>query len=143
MDNNATTRADPKVVEVMMHYLTEEYGNSESVHHFGGDLRYVEDDVGEKVVQLFNGTPTNLYFTSGATEANNWALRGVMKRATGKHIITSTVKHPSVLNVCKQLELEGYPVTYFPATREGVVELGALIASVREDTGLVSILYYQ
>ncbi len=141
MDNNATTRADPLVAEVMVHYLTEEYGNSESVHHFGGDLRYVEDDARENVTRLFNGNPANLYFTSGATEANNWALRGVMKRAKGKHIITSTVEHPSVLNVCKQLELDGYQVTYLPVTMEGVVELDALIASVREDTSLVSIMY--
>lgn len=141
MDNNATTMVDPLAAEAMLHFLTEEYGNSESIHHFGGDLQYAEQEAREKIAMLFNGKPDNIYFTSGATESNNWAIKGVMKRSSKKHIITTSIEHPSVINVCKEMELNGYDVTFLPVTRDGVITVDKLAESVREDTALVSIMY--
>ena len=141
LDNNATTKVAPEVAEFVVHYFLCDYGNSESSHSFGSNLQYVEKAAKDNIAKLLNGNPNNFYFTSGATESNNWALKGIMKRSKKKHLIISQIEHPSVLNVAKELERDGYDVTYLPVTKDGVVTLENLADAIRDDTALVSIMY--
>jgi len=141
IDNNATTKVAPEVAEIMVHYFLCEYGNSESLHSFGSNLQYMEKSARNRLAKLLNGDPNNFYFTSGATESNNWALKGIMKRSKKKHLITSQVEHPAIINVAKELERDGYNVTYLPVNKDGVVKLENLVDSIIDDTTLVSIMY--
>jgi len=141
LDNNSTTKAAPEVVDVMKQYFLCDYGNSESTHAFGSNLQYVEQGARESLARLINGRPKNIYFTSGATESNNWVLRGVMKHSDKRHLVISAVEHPSVLNVAQYLEKEGYRVTYLSVTDQGVVRLEDLMTAATDETALVSVMY--
>jgi cysteine desulfurase len=142
LDNSATTPTDPRVVEAMMPFLTDVYGNASSIHYFGQQARAEIDRARHKVAELLNARVNEVLFTSGGTEANNLAIRGLVQanEKHGRHIITSAIEHPSVKNVCEDLEKNGFEVTYLPVYENGIVRLDDLRAAIRDDTVLVSIM---
>jgi cysteine desulfurase len=143
MDHAATTPLAPEVLEAMVPYFSERYGNPSSLHSFGREARAAVDDARSDVAALLNAEPSEIYFTSGGTESDNLAIKGIARKNTkkGRHIITSSIEHPAVLEVCKALTREGFEVTYLPVTREGVVEVGTVEEAVREDTILISVMH--
>src|SRR5512139_2571944 len=110
LDNSATTQVDPAVIDAMLPYLSEKYGNASSIHHFGQDARAAVDRARHQVAGLLNARPSEIVFTSGGTESNNLALRGIIDIARQRHnapvphIVTTAIEHPAVLNVCEDLE---------------------------------------
>lgn len=143
-DHSATTPVHPEVAQAMMAYLTEEYGNPSSIHAFGRRVRKGVEDARQQVSQLINARPVELFFTSGGTEADNWAIRGAAyaNRARGNHIITTAVEHHAVLDCCQALEKEGFAVTYLPVEPEtGFVRQEDLLGALRPETILVSVMF--
>lgn len=142
LDNAATTPISSEVLNEMMPYFTSMYGNPSAVHSFGREAKHALDVARERVARGIGCEPSEIYFTSGSTEANNWALYGIAtaNRAKGRHIITSKIEHPSVLNMCKHLEDEGFRVTYLDVDNYGFVKLDQLIHHLDSDTILVSIM---
>jgi cysteine desulfurase len=142
LDNSATTQIDPEVLEAMMPYLTEAYGNASSIHHFGQTARAAVDKARHQVAALLNARPNEIVFTSGGTEADNLAIRGVLEANpdAGKHIITSAIEHSAVKNTCEDLEKRGYQVTYLPVYDDGIVRLDDIKNAIRDDTALVSVM---
>ncbi|MEC7987022.1 MAG: IscS subfamily cysteine desulfurase [Myxococcota bacterium] len=146
-DNHATTACDPRVVEAMLPYLTEVYGNAASRNHrFGWDAREGVETAREQIASLIGSTAKEIVFTSGATESNNLAIKGIAKyyeRNKGKvgHIITPLTEHKAVLDSCHALERDGWDVTYLNVNSEGLIDLNELQESIREDTVLVSVMY--
>jgi len=142
LDNSATTPIDKEVVEAMLPFLTEKYGNASSIHFFGQEARGAVDKARHQVADLINAKPNQIVFTSGGTESNNLAIRGLceMNEQDGKHIITSQIEHPAVINVCEQLEKHGYEVTYLPVYKDGIVRIEDLENAIRDDTVLISIM---
>jgi cysteine desulfurase len=142
LDNNATTKVDQEVLAEMMPYLCEYYGNASSMHHFGGQLRHRIDESRQRVSQLLHCDPTEIIFTSGGTESDNTAIRGVLaSQPTKKHIITSRVEHPAVRSACRQLQAEGYRLTELPVDSMGRLNLKQLEEAITDDTALVTIMY--
>jgi cysteine desulfurase len=141
MDNSATTPADPRVVEAMLPFLTERFGNASSVHFFGQEARTAIDRARREVAALVGARPNEVVLLSGGTEANNLAIRGVCEQAAahGRHVITSSIEHSSVRGVCDSLEKRGWEVTRLPVYEEGVVRVEDLRAALRPDTVLVTI----
>ena len=142
LDNSATTFTDPEVLEEMLPYFTEVYGNGSSQHFFGRDALKAIDNAREKVARAINCKPNEIYFTSGGTESDNWAIKGIARahRKKGKHIITSVIEHPAVIKTCEALEREGFEVTYVNVDSEGVVSPADIGAAIREGTILISIM---
>lgn len=142
LDNSATTPIDKEVVEAMLPFLTEKYGNASSIHFFGQEARGAVDKARHQVADLINAKPNQIVFTSGGTESNNLAIRGLceMNKKYGKHIITSKIEHPAVLNVCEELETHGYEVTYLPVYEEGIVRVEDVRNAICKDTVLISIM---
>lgn len=143
MDNHSTTRVDPRVVEAMLPYFTEHYGNAASRHHvFGWKAEEAVETARAQVAQLIGADPREIVFTSGATESNNLALKGVagMYRKQGDHIITTAIEHKAVLDPCKRLEHEGFRVTFLPVDRFGQVTVQQVAEAFTEKTILVSIM---
>ena len=142
LDNSATTFTDPEVLEEMLPYFTEVYGNGSSQHFFGRDALKAIDNAREKVARAINCKPNEIYFTSGGTESDNWAIKGIARahRKKGKHIITSVIEHPAVIKTCEALEREGFEVTYVKVDGEGFVSPADIEAAIREDTILISII---
>ena len=125
LDNNATTRIAPEVLEEMMPYLTELYGNPSSMHTFGGQLYRKIEEAREKVASLVNAEPEEIIFTSCGTESDNAAiLSAVESYPRKKHVITTRVEHPAVLNFCKHLARKGYRVTFVPVNHLGPARSG-------------------
>ena len=143
LDNSATTPVDPSVLEVMMPYLTEKFGNASSIHYFGQETRAAVDKARHQVAGLINSRPNEVIFTSGGTESNNLAVRGLMEanRKHGTHIITSAIEHPAVKSVCEDLEKAGFSVTWLPVYENGVVRFEDVKAAVTDSTVLISIMY--
>lgn len=144
LDNNATTAVDPKVLEEMIPYFSEHYGNAASLNHrFGKNAAEGVNIARLRVGNLIEASEKEITFTSGATEAINLAIKGVFNRyqSIGKHIITSTVEHRAVLDVCRYLEKKGAEVTYLPVNRNGQINLNELNAAIRKDTILVALMY--
>ncbi|HIK55220.1 MAG TPA: cysteine desulfurase NifS [Synechococcales cyanobacterium M55_K2018_004] len=143
LDNNATTKVDPAVLEAMLPYLTELYGNPSSMHSFGGQVGKALKEAREQVATLFGAEEASeIVFTSCGTEGNNTAIRAALAaQPDRRHIITTQVEHPCVLNVCKQLEKQGYRVTYLSVDRQGMLDLMELEAALTGDTALVTIMY--
>jgi len=144
LDHNATTPTDPRVVEAMLPYFTEKFGNAASRNHsFGWVAEEGVDYAREQVARLIGADEREIIFTSGATESNNLALKGVadMYKAKGNHIITLTTEHKAVLDTCKILEKQGVEVTYLDVQRDGRVDLQALEAAIRPNTILISVMF--
>ena len=144
LDHNATTPMDPRVLEAMIPYFTENFGNAASRNHsFGWHAEEAVDYAREQVAQLINADPKEIIFTSGATEGDNLAIKGVyeMYASKGNHIITCTTEHKAVLDTCKHLEKLGAEVTYLEVQPDGLVDLKQLEAAMRPTTILVAIMY--
>ncbi len=142
LDNSATTRVAPAVLQTMLPYFTEMFGNASSTHQWGQRAKQAMEEARHQVAQLINATATEIVFTSGGTEADNLAIKGIAEaHATkGKHIITSQFEHPAVLNSCKHLEALGWNVTYLPVYREGLVRLADVEAALTNETVLISVM---
>jgi cysteine desulfurase len=143
MDNHATTPLDPRVLEAMMPYLTSKFGNAASRNHsFGWEAEQAVDAAREQVAKLIGATAKEIIFTSGATESDNLALKGIaeMYRERGNHIITQVTEHKAVLDTCKRLEKHGYRVTYLPVKADGIIDLEDLRRAIDDQTILVSIM---
>ncbi|MFC6646355.1 IscS subfamily cysteine desulfurase [Granulicella cerasi] len=144
MDNHATTPLDPRVLEQMMPYLTGIFGNAASRNHsFGWEAEQAVDKAREQIAKLIGCTSKEIIFTSGATESNNLAIKGVaeMYREKGNHIITQMTEHKAVLDTCKKLEKQGFIVTYLPVQADGLVDIEDIKAAITDKTILVSIMY--
>lgn len=144
LDNNATTPCDPRVVYAMLPYFTEKFGNAASRSHaFGWVAEEAVDYAREQVAKLINAEPKEVIFTSGATEADNLALKGVfeMYASKGNHIITCTTEHKAVLDTCKHIEKLGGEVTYLPVQADGLIDLGELEKAITAKTVLIAIMY--
>ncbi len=144
MDNHATTALDPRVLEAMLPYMTKIYGNAASRNHaFGWEAEQGVEKAREQIAKLINATPKEIIFTSGATEGNNLAIKGVaeMYREKGNHIITQVTEHKAVLDTCKRLEKNGYRVTYLPVQADGLVSVTDIEAAITPETILVTIMY--
>ena len=142
-DNSATTVPYPEVVETMGEVLDQFYGNPSSLHKLGVQAEKVLNQSRDIAAKLLGVQPAEIFFTSGATESNNTALKGVafQYQSRGKHIITSAIEHPAVFDVCKQLEAFGFETTVLPVNEDGVVSVDDLKAALRDDTILVSIMH--
>src|SRR6516165_11379046 len=143
MDNNATTRTDPRVVEAMLPYFTEKFGNAASRSHaFGWEAEEAVEEAREQIGGLIGATAKEVIFTSGATESNNLAIKGVaaMYKKKGNHVITQATEHKAVLDTCKRLEREGFQVTYLPVDRHGQVHAEQVREAITDKTILVTIM---
>ncbi|MFC2342209.1 MAG: cysteine desulfurase family protein [Selenomonas artemidis] len=144
LDYAATTPLDARAYEAMCPYMTDIYGNPSSVHGFGREARRGISHARAQVAALVGALPEEIFFTSGGTESDNWALRGIAEagRAAGRgaHIVTSSVEHHAVLETCRDLETRGFTVTYLPVDTAGRVAPAAVEAALRKDTALVSVM---
>ncbi len=144
LDNNATTPMDPRVLEAMLPYFVEKFGNAASRNHsFGWVAEEAVDYAREQVAKLINADPKEIIFTSGATESDNLALKGVfeMYASKGNHIITATTEHKAVLDTCKHIEKMGGQVTYLEVNPEGLIDLKELENAITDKTILIAIMY--
>ena len=142
MDYAATTYVKPEVLQAMTPFFTEQFGNASSIHSFGRETRTAVEKARAQVAAAIGAQEKEIFFTSGGTEADNWAIRGTAALSKrGKHIITSAVEHHAVLHTCKQLEKEGFEVTYLPVDEKGFIRLDDLRAAIRPDTALISIMF--
>jgi len=144
LDNHATTRVDPRVLEAMLPYFTEHFGNAASRNHqFGWEAEVAVDKGRQQIASLMGATAKEIIFTSGATESNNLAIKGVaeMYANKGNHIITQATEHKAVLDTCKKLEKHGVRVTYLPVKADGLVDLDQLRDAITDKTILISIMY--
>ncbi|MDO8840847.1 cysteine desulfurase NifS [Methanocalculus sp.] len=142
LDHAATTRTHPDVVSAMLPYFTEHFGNPSSLYDLASASRTAIEDARKKVATAVGAVPEEIFFTSGGTESDNWALRGVASAygKKGRHIITSAIEHHAILHTCEALEREGYEVTYLPVDEYGMVQPGAVEAAIRPDTILISVM---
>ncbi|OGW74074.1 MAG: cysteine desulfurase NifS [Nitrospirae bacterium RIFOXYC2_FULL_44_7] len=141
-DNNATTSIAPEVLQEMMPYLKEMYGNPSSTHTFGGQLHRKVEEARGKVAGLIGAEPEEIIFTSCGTESNNTAIMSAVESLPQKkHIVTSAVEHPAVVNFCKYLERKGYRTTFIPVDKQGRLRLDEFSKAIDDDTALVSLMY--
>lgn len=142
LDNNATTKLDPRVLEAIMPFLTDQFGNAASNHDFGVAInQHVKNSRG-MIAEIIGSESNEIIFTSGATEAINLAIKGVGEQyqEKGKHIITVQTEHPAVLDTCKYLETKGFEVSYLPVKQDGLLDFQILKDVIRDDTILVSVM---
>lgn len=142
LDNAATSKISADVYKKMLECFTKCQGNSSSIHKMGRDAEAELEEARAKVAKAIGAKPSEIYFTSGGTEANNWAIKGIARanRSKGNHIITSVIEHPSVLESCKDLEKEGFKVTYVGVDSNGVIDYSQIIKSIGPNTILISIM---
>lgn len=141
MDHNATTPCDRRVMEEMQPYFNEKFGNPSSLYQSARTAKRDIEKAREQVASLLDCSPEEIFFTSGGTEADNWAIRGCAIKNKGRHIITSKIEHHAVLNTCRFMEKNGYEVTYIPVDRYGVVDIEELKKSINKDTFLITIMH--
>jgi cysteine desulfurase len=141
-DHNATTPVHPEVAEAVAPFLGDRFGNPSSIHFAGRDVRKAVEDAREEIAAFYGCRPLEIVFTSSGTESDNLALKGVafLEGNRGKHIVTSQVEHPAVMNTCLFLESQGFRVTYVPVTRQGIVEPESVRKAIGPDTILVSVM---
>src|SRR3989440_3804359 len=139
LDHSAPTPIDPRVVDAMMPYLTEKFGNASSIHQFGQEARAAVDKARRQIAALINARANEIVFTSGGTEANNFAIRGLCEAAQthGRHIVTSAIEHPSVRGVVEYFEQNGWTITRLPVYDDGLVSVDDVRAAISADTVLV------
>lgn len=142
LDNSATTPVDPEVLEEMLPYLSNKFGNASSIHFFGQEARAAMDKARHQVSSLINARPNEITFTSGGTEANNLAIRGLLEanEKYGNKVITSAIEHPSVKSLCEDLEKRGYQISYLPVYEDGIVRIEDVKRAIDEKTVLISIM---
>jgi len=143
LDHNATTPTHPEVVKAMLPYYEEIYGNASSIHQFGQQARKAIDEAREKVADFIGAIQEEIIFTSGGTEADNFAIKGIAyaNEKKGKHIITSSIEHHAVLNPCKYLEKQGFQVTYLPVDKYGLVDPDEVEKAIAKETILITIMH--
>lgn len=142
LDNAATTMTYQEVVIEMSRYFTELYGNPSSIYEFAGKSKSAMEEARITIANTLGASPKEIYFTSGGTESDNWALRSITKtlKKKGNHIITSKIEHPAIMNTCKHLEETGYRVTYINVDENGIIKLRELEQAIEPDTILISIM---
>ena len=144
MDYSATTPVDPRVVDKMVPYLREQFGNPASRSHaYGWDAERAVEEAREQVAALVNADPREIIWTSGATESDNLAIKGAANfyKGKGKHIVTVKTEHKAVLDTCRELERDGFEVTYLDVKDDGLIDLDVFKAALRPDTILVSVMH--
>lgn len=143
LDNAATTKTAPEVVEAMIPYFSEHYGNPSSIYSFAAGNKMVISDQREVIAGVLGAKENEIYFTAGGTESDNWALKATAEayEQKGKHIITTKIEHHAILHTCEYLEKRGYEVTYLNVDKDGVVDLEELKAAIRPDTILISVMF--
>ena len=142
-DNAAMTRLKPEILDEMMPYLTEQYGNPSSIYKYATNSKKAIDDAREKIAKAFNAEAKEIIFTSGASEADNWAIKGIAYslRNKGNHIITTKIEHHAVLHTTEFLEKQGYDVTYLDVDEDGLISLEQLEKSITDKTILISVIF--
>ena len=142
-DNAATTKLDDEVLKEMLPYLKDNYGNPSSIYKLGREARKAIEDSREKIAKVLNCKANEIYFTAGGSESDNTAIKGIAKanKQRGNHIITSKIEHPAVLETCKQLEKEGFEMTYISVDEKGIVDLEELKKSIKPTTILITIMF--
>lgn len=143
MDNAATTRMKKEVIDEMMPYFTEQYGNPSSIYRVGRESKKAVEEAREKVAKAIGAKSKEIFFTSGGTESDNWAIKGAAyaNRDKGNHIITTVIEHHAVLHTCKYLEKQGFEVTYLGVDEHGLIDLSELENAIKDETILISIMY--
>lgn len=143
LDHNATTPTDKRVLEVMLPYFCDDFGNASSLHRFGQRAHVALEDARTQVASILGAEEKEIVFTSGGSESNNYAIKGAvyLHQDKGRHIITSAVEHPAVLNTCEHLQKRGFDVTYISVDERGVLDLNKLEDAIRKDTILVTIMH--
>lgn len=143
LDNAATTKTAPEVVEAMLPYFTEFYGNASSIYKLGSESKKATIKARETIAQTLGAEPNEIYFTAGGSESDNWALKATFEayQDKGKHIITSKIEHHAILHTCEYLEKRGAEITYLDVDENGLVDLEQLKKAIRPDTILISIMY--
>jgi cysteine desulfurase len=142
-DNAATTKPRSEVVDKMMPYITESFGNPSSIYKIAQKNKNAVDEARDNIASVINAKSNEIYFTAGGSESDNWALKGVAEsyKNKGKHIITTAIEHHAILHTCEYLESEGFEVTYLPVDEYGIISLDELKKAVREDTILISVMF--
>ncbi len=142
LDNAATTPVHPGVLKAMLPYLEEQYGNPSGIYEFAEKSKEAVDRVREIIAASINAKPGEIYFTSGGTESDNWALAGMAEALSGKgnHIITTAIEHHAIINTCEYLKQRGFDITYLDVNKEGIINPKQLADAVRKDTILISIM---
>ncbi|NOS36237.1 MAG: aminotransferase class V-fold PLP-dependent enzyme, partial [Deltaproteobacteria bacterium] len=143
MDHNATTPVHPEVIDAMLPYLREEWGNPSSIHWAGRKPKKGIDEAREQVAKILNADPSEIIFVSNGSEGNNFAIKGILeaKRGKGNHIITTKVEHPSILGTCKHLARSGFDVTYLDVDSDGLLDLDQLRGAIKPETVLITIMF--
>ncbi|MCR5593132.1 MAG: cysteine desulfurase [Saccharofermentans sp.] len=143
LDHAATTRPDTASVEAMLPYLNGEYQNPSAIYQPAVKIRAKISSIRADIAGFLNTSPSSIFFTSGGTESDNWAVRGAahIMRSKGRHIISTSIEHPAVLNTLKSLESEGYEVTYLPVDKNGIVSVSDIEAAIKDDTILISVMH--
>jgi cysteine desulfurase len=143
LDSNATTPMRPEVAAAMLPVFSEDYGNPSSIHWFGQQAKSLLDDARQQVARLIHAESSEIVFVSGGTEADNLAIRGIAEsqKAKGRHIITSTIEHHAVLHTCKDLEKQGWDVTWLSVSRDGVIDPEDVRRAIRPETVLITIMH--
>ena len=143
LDNAATTKSAPEVVEAMLPYFTEFYGNASTVYEFGGKSKEAVSKARETIAKTIGAKENEIYFTAGGSESDNWAIKATVEayKNKGKHIITSKIEHHAVLHTCQWLEQKGFEVTYLDVDENGVIKLEELKKAIRPDTILITIMF--
>ncbi|MDV4152019.1 cysteine desulfurase NifS [Clostridium sp. AL.422] len=142
LDHAATTAIDDEVLKEMLPYLTNQYGNPSSIYSLGRKSKRAIEKARDQVATAINAKKNEIYFTSGGTEADNWAIKGIAEyyKNKGKHIITSSIEHHAIINSCKRLEKEGFEISYLPVDKDGKISIEDLNKAIRKDTILISIM---
>ena len=142
-DNAATTKLDEEVFKEMMPYFIENYGNASSIYKLGRNAKKAVEESREKVAKILNCNPNEIYFTAGGSESDNTAIKGIARanRKKGNHIITSKIEHPAVLETCKELEKEGFEISYISVDENGILDLEELKKEIKPETVLITVMF--